>query len=165
MITFLLFGCQRQENSKVSHTILEGLDKDDEAIYLPKYETPNIYGVYHIKKASGEELVYQLVKGKGYKGNIELLVTIDTSKNMVTRVEILNHKETPSYGGYVTESWFLDRFIDKEVSRVLVPAKVSAKKPEEISIITGATITSEGVINAVNDCMKNYEKIREEIEK
>lgn len=156
-----MIGCTSTYSGKVPAIIQEELMEGDEAYNLAKYKTDNITYVYHVKRSTGEEVIIQLAEGEGYKDTIHLLVVISVTNNSLAKVMVLEHTETASYGGYVTESWFLDRFIGKKTNKQLVAAKIATKNPEEVSIITGATVTSEAVINAVNSCIENFQMIKE----
>lgn len=98
---------------------------------------------------------------KGYGGAIESMVGI-SKDGKITGVEIGNHSETPGLGSKATEPEFKNQYLDKAVSNPLLVVKGSANNENEISAISGATITSNGVTNGVNAAMKIYnEKLSE----
>ena len=74
----------------------------------------------------------------------------------ITGVEIGNHSETPGLGSKATEPIFKNQYVDKDVSNSLLVVKGSANNDNEISAISGATITSNGVTSGVNAAMKIY---------
>lgn len=74
----------------------------------------------------------------------------------ITGVEIGNHSETPGLGSKATEPMFKNQYVDKDVSNSLLVVKGSANNDNEISAISGATITSNGVTSGVNAAMKIY---------
>ncbi len=112
-----------------------------------------------IVEAYVEDGVYiQTIQSYGYNSEvpITLEVRIDMSNDSVSEVSIISHEETQDYGGYITEDWFLDRFFGKSVDQVLKLVKIMPEEDADIVAITGATKTSEGVVNGVNIAMENY---------
>ncbi|MFZ5969095.1 MAG: FMN-binding protein [Bacillota bacterium] len=130
-------------------------------VALRRFETERILEVFKGKARSNEEEhIIQVVETEGYKGKIQLLVSIDAASDRIVNVVVLNHHETEEYGGYLTENWFLDRFKNKEIIKPLKVVKVIAESPDEIVAITGATKTSTAVVEGINTCFENYKRIK-----
>jgi len=127
---------------------------------LSKYETGSIKGAYIIDNT----FVIQEVTVQGFKGDIRMLVSINIGTKALEKLAILEHHESEDYGGYLTEGWFLGRFSGKKSGSPLKLVKLSAKAQDEIVAITGATKTSQAVIEGVNQCFENFAKIYEEVE-
>ena len=83
---------------------------------------------------------------KGYGGDISVMTGVD-AEGKVTGVNILSHAETAGLGAKAAEQNFRDRFLGH-----IFGITVSKDKAGENSIdaITGATITSRAVVDAVN---------------
>lgn len=83
---------------------------------------------------------------KGYGGDISVMTGVDTD-GKVTGVNILSHAETAGLGAKAAEQSFRDKFIG-----LVQEITVSKDKAGDNSIdaITGATITSRAVTQAVN---------------
>ncbi len=151
-----------------SHVIPEYIEQfaaDGESIKrLDRFESQSITAVYIIR-SDGEEKksIIQEAGAEGFKDIIRVLTLIDAQTGLIEKVEVLEHHETEDYGGYVTEEWFLDRFTGKNAKNGLKLVKRAAKRQEDIAAITGATYTSQAVIDAVNLCLENYRKISEEV--
>ena len=96
------------------------------------------------------------VSTKGYGGQIGFVVGI-TKDGTVKAINILNHSETPGLGAKSTEPEFSGQFADKS-SFPLKVVKGGASNPDEISAISGATITSNAVISGVNAAVDYWEK-------
>lgn len=86
------------------------------------------------------------VKAKGYAGNIDMLVGID-SRGAIQAVEVLSQQETPGLGSRITEirqaegkPWFLEQFKGKIAADL---------KMSDIQAITGATISSKAVLEGI----------------
>lgn len=96
---------------------------------------------------SGNVIGYVVVNtAKGYGGDISVMTGVDT-EGKVKGVNILSHGETAGLGAKAAEKDFRSRF-----EGLVQGITVSKDKPGENSIdaITGATITSRAVVNAVN---------------
>ena len=92
---------------------------------------------------------------KGYGGAVEVMVGISTD-GKITGVDIGNHSETPGLGSKASDPAFKDQYLDKGVANSLLVVKGSVNNDNEISAISGATITSNGVTSGVNAAMKIY---------
>ena len=122
---------------------LEGMNSD---IVLEVYE-----GI-----KDGQVIGYTIkTSSKGYGGAIELMVGI-SKDGKITGVEIGNHSETPGLGSKATEPMFKNQYVNKDVLNSLLVVKGSTNNDNEISAISGATITSNGVTSGVNAAMKIY---------
>lgn len=84
----------------------------------------------------------------GYGGMIELSVGI-TSEGEITGIGFLTLEETAGLGMKAKEPAFKDQFAGKNAEQ-LVLTKSGASADNEIDAISGATITSTAVTNAVN---------------
>lgn len=100
--------------------------------------------------------------GKGFSGDIGLLVGIDLENETITKVGVTTHTETPGFGSRAKEEPFLAaQFEDRVLSKA-----VSVKKDGgEIDSISGATITTRGVCVAVNEAAAIFSRIRPELKK
>lgn len=76
---------------------------------------------------------------KGYSSTIETLVGM-TKKGTITAIEILNQNETPGLGSRVVEPSFTGQFANKDIQGL-----------DQVAAITGATISSTAVIDAVKN--------------
>ncbi len=85
----------------------------------------------------------------GYGGEIKVLTGIVEGK--VTGIDILSHTETPGLGAKATNPEFKEQFNGKTENISLVKSKASGN---EINAISGATISSTAVTNAVNTALE-----------
>ena len=93
----------------------------------------------------------------GYGGNIQVSVGIATD-GTVKGIEMLSIAETAGLGMNATTPEFKGQYADKLVDSFVVN-KAGASADNEISAISGATITSNAVTGAVNTAIeyfKNY---------
>lgn len=100
------------------------------------------------------ELKAYIVSCVGYNGPIEILATMD--ENELMGIEILEHTESLDYAEGITESYFLDRFKNLGITKYLNLSELDKENPEDIVQVTGATISSQAVINGVNAAIGAY---------
>ncbi|MBQ7593666.1 MAG: RnfABCDGE type electron transport complex subunit G [Synergistaceae bacterium] len=96
------------------------------------------------------------VNSKGYGGIVSFIVGV-TKDGTVKAINILSHSETPGLGAKSTEPEFYEQFNDKS-SLPLKVVKGGASNPDEISAISGATITSNAVTSGVNAAVEYWQK-------
>ena len=131
------------------------LSETDEFKELDGMNSDIVLEVYEGIK-DGQVIGYTIkTSSKGYGGAIELMVGI-SKDGKITCVEIGNHSETPGLGSKATEPMFKNQYVDKDVLNSLLVVKGSTNNDNEISAISGATITSNGVTSGVNAAMKIY---------
>ncbi len=141
------------ENSAMAETLPEAETFDDAA-----YEADGVVAAVYEGK-SGDEVVGYCVKVEptGYGGTISMIVGVDT-ESVVKGVKIISMSETPGLGAKANELEFTDGYIGKtsgiKVRKSGVPAD------DEISAISGATITSKAVTEGVNAAIAAAESLR-----
>lgn len=97
--------------------------------------------------------------GKGYGGEIGVIVGIDVAAEKLVGIGITTHKETPGLGARIKEKAFRGGFAGLELSG---EAKVKADGGR-VDAVSGATISSRGVCEAVNRAFEFYRDHKEEI--
>ena len=106
----------------------------------------------------GEILGYAIsVAPKGYGGPIKMMVGV-TKDGVVQGVTILQHGETLGLGANASDPTFTSQF--KEKSNEINVVKGANPGEDEISAITGATITAQAVTDGVNVAL-DYVKTQE----
>ncbi|HHX61875.1 MAG TPA: RnfABCDGE type electron transport complex subunit G [Epulopiscium sp.] len=100
----------------------------------------------------GAPIGYALrVISKGYADPIEIMIGV-TNEGIVQGIKILASNETPGLGANASDPNFTDQF--KEKDTVLKVLKGNNPGDDEVSAITGATITSEAVTEGVNKAIE-----------
>lgn len=84
----------------------------------------------------------------GYKDVITTAIGL-ANDGTVQGIEILAINETPGLGMIAAEADFKNQFADKNVEQFAV-TKTGASADNEINMISGATITTDAVVNSVN---------------
>ena len=112
---------------------------------MSKYELEDeVYIIYE----DGEKAGYAfMASGSGYGGNIDIMVGLDSGFG-IKGVSILSQTETPGVGNKITESSFTDQFKGLSASDIALKSEGG-----KIDAITGATISSRAVVNAVKEKM------------
>ena len=116
---------------------------------------------YYIgKDQSGQDVGYVFTTAAaGYGGDVEVMTGIGTD-GVVTGVTILSHSETPGLGAKADDPSFTDRYKKAVPDGGFVVKKGSASADNEVAAITGATITSTAVTNAVNEAVELYSQVK-----
>lgn len=141
-----------EDNKRLATTIaMKALVSEAEDFILreiPEGTNKNIIEFYEGK--NGDKTVGFCVKVMpyGYGGVIELVVGINDFGEVVG-TQIINHSETPGLGSkIVDEKSFAEQFISK--SSNLTSTKSDSPEYNEITIISGATISSKAMIEGVS---------------
>lgn len=92
--------------------------------------------------------VFSVLSHDGYGGDIDVCIGISLDKT-ITGVEIVSLNETPGMGMRATEPAFIEQYKNKKVDAFVV-TKTGKSAENEIDAISGATVTSNAVTNAVN---------------
>jgi len=94
------------------------------------------------------------VTGVGYNGYMRIIVGIDTA-GTIKGVRVLEQYETPGLGAKIdeikpgeSEPWFLRQFKGKSARTIQVK--------KDIDAITGATISSKAVTDAIRDTVTKF---------
>ena len=111
---------------------------------------------YYEGTASGDTIGYVFkTSAKGYGGDIDLMVGIDTS-GKVTGVSILSISETAGLGMNAKNESFINQYMGKSGT---IGVSKNGASDTEIQALTGATITSKAVTSAVKTVLSLYSQI------
>lgn len=95
----------------------------------------------------------------GYRDAVNLFIVIDGEKREVLGVKVMRHNDTPEYADYITRDWFLNRFAGKSTDTYLNRVVLEESRSSDIIQVTGATVSSQAVINGVNAAMGAYREV------
>lgn len=96
---------------------------------------PEVEGIYKY----GDSTVIFKCSVKGFDGGTVFLVAIDAANDTVANFKAISNGDTKGIGSKITESAFAESVIGKQASGTL-------------DTISGATITSTPVVEAINMC-------------
>ncbi|MBO5066093.1 MAG: FMN-binding protein [Clostridia bacterium] len=94
---------------------------------------------------------------KSYGGDLSAMVGISAEADKITGVEITAISDTPGLGMKVDSADFLSQYIDRGGN---IGVNKNEKTDTEIQAISGATISSRAVTDAVNQAFSAYEAIK-----
>ena len=97
--------------------------------------------------------VLSVTNGNGYEGDIKLSVGLkpDGTLNCISFTEL---NETPGKGSKAAEPEFLNQFNDRVVTKLVL-----GEGENGIDAISGATVTSSAVVNAVNAALDFFHNV------
>lgn len=105
-------------------------------------------------------LAMEASSGKGYKGDVGLIVAVDVKSDKLFGIGVTTHNETPGLGAKAkSDPKFAAQF---KGATLAGPVKVT-QDGGSINAISGATITSRAVCEAVSDALSVYEKLKPQI--
>ncbi|MEZ3468836.1 MAG: RnfABCDGE type electron transport complex subunit G [Schaedlerella sp.] len=163
---------QAQENAKqeayktvladaAEFTVDETLDPAGAADVLLEagYTGDDITEVAEAKDASGEVMGYVITvtSHEGYGGDIRLSVGI-LSDGTVKGIEMLDISETAGLGMKAIEDDFKNQFKDKQVEKFSY-TKSGEDGDDKIDALSGATITTNAVTNAVDSALVYFQNV------
>lgn len=94
---------------------------------------------------------------KSYGGDLSCMVGVSNETDKITGVEITAINDTPGLGMKVNSEDFLGQYIDRTGT---IGVNKNEKTDTEIQAISGATISSKAVTDAVNQSFSAYETIK-----
>jgi len=147
---------KRRAIQEAIFTVLPGI-KDYEVIIKDGKE------IYKGLDSSGKMVGYAFTgEGGGYQGKIKIMVGVDPGLEKVKGIEILESVETPGLGAKISSDWFKNQFKELRTlpSIQLIKGKTHKKEPYQVQAITGATISSQAVVEIMN---KTLEEVREKL--
>jgi len=99
--------------------------------------------------------------GKGFGGDLGLMVGVNLEDGKIAGVGVTTHSETPGVGSRAkTDPTFVAQFPGMPIAETF---KVKADGGQ-VDALSGATVTSRGVSAALTEAGKIYEKLKPEIE-
>lgn len=114
------------------------------------YEGVTIDEISKAYNSANEALGYNITvtTTTGYKDPITLVIGY-SNERVIQGIEILSMNETAGLGMNAAKPEFIDQFVSKNVDQFEV-TKTGATADNQIDALSGATITSKAVTNAIN---------------
>lgn len=138
--------------------ILTGDNSGSEVLEAAGYSKTVVEECMEALDASGSRMGYVITvtSKEGYGDDINISVGIQKD-GTVNGIEILKISETAGLGMKAAKSEFKDQFSNKKVEKFAY-TKSGAASENEIDALSGATVTTNAVTNAVNAaiCMYQY---------
>jgi len=135
---------------------------------LPKAAEFELETEFEIKSAKGKKTkstVYKAVSdagkcagwvfnasGSGFADKIELVVAVDKDFEKIAGFDCLASNETPGFGDQIKLPWYRNQFAGAPAEELQLVRTGDAKKIDsEIVAVTGATVSSEAVVEIINN--------------
>lgn len=154
---------QEKKIQEACQTVFAQAQRFEELAYTPGEElTQQLAGdgvklgtVYQALDEAGGFLGYviETTSGEGYGGSITLYVGI-TQEGSLSGISILSISETPGLG-MRAEEVLVPQFAEKPAAEFTY-TKTGSSTDSEIDAISGATITTKAVTNAVNGAVRAF---------
>lgn len=132
-------------------------DSIEEAFFNNFREIKKGTKTYFLSTEVDKDSIVFITEGPGLWSIIKLLIRVDSDRNYIRDVIVLEQAETPGLGGRVTEDEFLDQFHGVLVRPELLIVK-RAVNQNEIDAISGATMTSRGVEDIINKSIMEMDR-------
>jgi len=139
---------EAQEEAKIQ-TMLSEMFPD-----MSRYDLED--DIYTIYSDEGKVSYAFIAIGKGYGGDINIMVGLE-DENTIKDITIISQVETPGLGTRITESFFTDQF-----AGISIDDAAEKRDGGQLDAITGSTVSSAAVIEAVRDtAMEKVKLIKE----
>ncbi len=119
-------------------------------------------GPVPIIEINNSEKVMLLCNGRGFGGLLSAKLLVDRKIKQILKIEFGQQAESDDYAGELTKASFAARFVGKEITAdgntfgLLQGGERKIRGQSEIDGISGATVTSQGVINMMNKGLEQY---------
>ncbi len=101
--------------------------------------------------------------GSGFVDKIELVVAVDKDFEKLAGFDVLASSETPGFGDQIKDDYYRDQFKGAPAEELKLVTSGDPKKIDaEIVAISGATVSSEAVLEIINNFLT---QIKEQMQK
>ena len=106
--------------------------------------------------ADGECVGWAFVcEGSGFADKIKLVLTVDAAFEKLAGFGVLASNETPGFGDKIKNDYFRSQFIGAPSAQLVLSKTGNDKKIDgEIVAISGATVSSEAVVEILNNYIR-----------
>ncbi len=120
--------------------------------------------IYSGKDGAGELIGYAIpAEGPGYQEAVKILYGFDVARERVVGMAVLESKETPGLGDKIIfDETFHAGFKDLAIDPPVVTVRDGRDAPNEVDVISGATISSDAVVSIINKSTQRWVPILEE---
>lgn len=137
----------------VAYDSVEELEVDDSG---------DVKGIWEYRSGGKPVAYVSRCVTRGYGGDVDVMVGFDMECKILGAT-IVSHSETPGLGSLAGEDKFIGQYKGK--TGELKVKKGVASSSDEISAISGATITSNAVTRGINSASAEVEKLIEKYRK
>lgn len=163
IVTALLAGTNLVTASLIEEQNLKTAETARKAVCpeADTFEKGDEEGSYYLAK-KGDDLVGYIftTEASGYGGALQVMTGI-RSDGTITGTSILSINETPGLGMNAKKDSFRDQYLQAAPENGFTVITSGSAGDGQISAMTGATITSRAVTNAVNEAIELYQQVKE----
>ncbi|MDP5121305.1 MAG: NADH:ubiquinone reductase (Na(+)-transporting) subunit C [Spirosomaceae bacterium] len=150
------------EGEILTNEVVSNIEMKNEVAKTPAERKMPLY-VY--TKEDGKKCYIIPMQGVGLWGPIWGYISLESDFNTVYGAYFDHKTETPGLGAEISERFFQDRFTAKKimdgqtfvsVNVIKSSAKVEYSDEHRVDAISGGTITSDGVDEMIDNCVKPY---------
>ncbi len=170
----LLAGANAVWTPRIEQNKIDKLDKLMSAL-IPVAKKFQLVGTLTINSAKGKSIPTDLYKvlaedgdcigycfntaGPGFTDKIELVLAVDKNFKKIAGFNVLSSNETPGFGDRIKQPYYRNQFAGAPAGPLDLEKTGDPKKIDsEIVAITGATISSEAVVDIVNNALPQLKK-------
>lgn len=141
----VIYKLNKMEKEQALKEMMPDADKIEKLGDWMLHDRPSEYFI--AKK--GDDVIGYIVQsyGKGFGGFITLLVAIDNDLR-IQKIKILRHRETPGFIEEVDSEKFMGQFKGRGIDNLKL---VRVETTEYIQAVTGATVSSRGIVTGTRD--------------
>lgn len=159
VVTALLAGTNLLTKDQIAKQALLTAEESRKVV-LADADAFEVSGGYYTGTAGGTVVGYVFeTEAKGYGGTVKVMTGI-SADGKITGVVILEHGETPGLGANAERASFTDQYKQTAPEGGVTLVKNKAPAEGEVEALTGATITSRAVTNAVNAAIEQYNTVK-----
>jgi len=159
----------QNRQKEIEEAILRVLPGTESSGIVFQDESLSIYEGYDSADGSGAPTGFAiLTQGTGFQDVISLMVGTTPELDSIRRLAVLEQNETPGLGAKITsQEVFLQFWEDKDASGPLSLRKPAVSNreelaPNEVNTITGATISSQKVMEIINSAIASAKTLKQE---
>jgi electron transport complex protein RnfG len=97
-------------------------------------------------------------EGVGYQDMIKIMVGVNPDLSKILAIEVIENSETPGLGNRIVTPWFEGQFENLDAAAQITVVKEKPQNDSEIQAITGATISSQAVVDIINSKIKELKE-------
>jgi electron transport complex protein RnfG len=131
-----------------------------DADILDQKGKPSSITIFKAISSDGKATGYSFIgSGAGFADKIQLIIAVDCDFKTIKGYSVLSSNETPGFGDRINDSYYKSQFVDCPAEKLKLSKTGDAKKIDsEIIALTGATITSQAVVNIFNNSLLQLKK-------
>jgi electron transport complex protein RnfG len=124
-------------------------------------EAKNLEKIYLGHDASGKRIGFAVsAAANGFQDLVTLMFGYDASAHKLIAMKVIGNKETPGLGNKIeTDSAFVNGFVNAVVPIIGVKKDRGKTRPNDVVMITGATISSRAVIRIIDDAIARWQPL------